>query len=131
MTRRVPLPTDADVVAALAQLRQDNPATVTVRALAERVGLTNPTFWRHFPVIAQDLADQRRAASRARPQPTTGQVTRGDGADANLRLRAETATLRDQIDLAAAHIQRLTLENHTLRTQLEHRDGIAHLPTYP
>lgn len=126
MTRRVPLPTDAEVVAALAQLRQDNPAKVTVRALAEHVGLTNPTFWRHFPAIAQDLADQRRAALRAMPAEP---LETARNVDVERQLRTENAALRDQIELAVAHIQRLTLENHSLRAELERDTQIVRLPT--
>lgn len=127
MTRRVPLPTETEILHALAQLRQDTPGPVTARRLAEHVGLTNSTFWRLFPVIAQDVADQRRAAVRAKPAEPS---ERARWADSERALRAEIAALRDQIDLAVAHIQRLTLENEGLRTQLEDHTRIARLPTH-
>ncbi len=128
MTRRVPLPTNAEVLHALAELRKDSTRPGTVRGLAEHLGLTNSTFWRWFPAIAQDIADQRRTIARAKRAEPSETARR---ADSERALRAENATLRDQIDLAVAHIQRLTLENHTLRAQMEDRAQIARLPPRP
>src|SRR5699024_375673 len=65
MTRPVQLPSEAEVRIAIEELRsatQNN--TITVKQLAQQLGLTNPTFWRHFPDIAQEVADIRRAVRR-------------------------------------------------------------------
>jgi hypothetical protein len=44
------------------------------------------------------------------------------------RLRRTNRELTDQIEVAVAHLQRLTLENHTLREELEHSRKITRLP---
>lgn len=128
MTRRVLLPSETEVQSAAAQLRDASPnGFITVRDLATQLGLANSTFWRHFPGIAQSVADGRRTTVR------TAQIVNEDEDDARVagaeaRLRGENAKLREQLQLAVAHIQRLTLENHALRDQLESQSGVARLP---
>lgn len=126
MTRRVNLPSESEVRAALAQLRAANESgIVTARDLARDVGLANSTFWRHFPEIAQEVADERRTTLRSAPTSPTGSTTNNtpDGA-----LRKENAKLRDQIEVAVAHIQRLTIDNQALRDQLESQTHIVKFP---
>lgn len=126
MTRRVLLPNEPEVRAALAQLRAaDESGIVTARNLARQLGLANSTFWRHFPEIAQEVADERRTTLRSAPTaPADSPNTKArDGA-----LRKENATLRDQIEVAVAHIQRLTIDNQALRDQLEAQTHVVRFP---
>ncbi|WP_280827289.1 hypothetical protein [Mycobacterium sp. OTB74] len=121
------LPTDNAVRSALDRLQAATTSTPpTVVALAKEVGLSNSTFWRHFPDVAQRVADTRRRA----PEPTatsTSAAARFDP-DENRRIRAENSHLREQLAIAAAHIQYLTLENHGYREQLERASEVTRLP---
>ncbi len=126
MTRRVLLPSESEIHSALAKLRAaPGHEAVTARDLARQLGLANSTFWRHFPKIAQEVADENRVTSRA-AQATPANAPRAS--DPNGAPRKENATLRDQIDLAVAHIQRLTIDNQALRDQLEVQANIVKLP---
>lgn len=128
MTRRVPLPTDDDVRVTLARLRDTTPSMLpTVIALAKEVGLTNSTFWRYFPDIAPQVADARRNIPGPVVPGTPTSV--GDAPADSRRLRTENSYLREQLTIAAAHIQYLTLENHTLRDELEQASTVTRLPT--
>ena len=66
MTARVQLPSEAQVRQALTELTAQvgTGPPPTVLALARSLGLANGTFWRHFPEIAREVADQRRTAAR-------------------------------------------------------------------
>lgn len=137
MTRRVALPTEAEVRAELAQISATEPnGAPTVIALARSLGLANATFWRHFPEIAQEVAATRRSAKSV---PTAG-GSAGNGPSGNdraemARLRREKSKLREQLEAAVAHIQHLTLEhqalredNGALREALELARNVAQLP---
>lgn len=138
MTRRVSLPTEAEIREALAELRKCNANNApTVVALAQSIGLANATFWRHFPQIAQEVADARRSAQRSIPpaaaSPTNADAG-GDRAEVT-RLRREKSQLRDQLEAAVAHIMHLTLEhralgeeNRALRRALELERNVLQLP---
>ena len=126
MTRRVLLPSESEVHSALAKLRASTGReAVTARDLARQLGLANSTFWRHFPEIAQAVADENRVASRV-AQAAPANASRASDPDG--ALRKENATLRDQIELAVAQIQRLTIDNQALRDQLEAQTNIVKLP---
>jgi AcrR family transcriptional regulator len=87
----------------------------TVLALARRLGMTNPTFWRHFPDIARDLVDMARAGEPQSTEPSRYEQLRENHA----RLRRKNAQLRHDLELAKASIQRLALDRQQLRQQLE------------
>lgn len=127
MTRPVTLPTREGIQSALTQLRTEADRPVTARALAERVGLTNSTFWRHFPDIAQQVANDRRDRLRQTSETRSPELA-NQSDDHERRLRDENTALRAQLELAVAHIQRLTIENALLREQTESVAGIRHLP---
>ena len=98
----------------------------SVLALARQFGLSNTTFRRHYPEIARELGQIRRA-------PTTA-VTESPAAVEHSRLVARTAELRravqelrQDLELAVANIARLTLDNHHLRTELEHARRITNI----
>lgn len=131
MSRRVTLPTDDDVTAALNALLADAAAQgvrPTVLALASRLGVSNTTFWRRFP----DTARQVRAAAGAvadAADPDAGVDTLtasggpdragGSGAQRLAALSRENQQLHEQLELACAHIARLTLTNQGLVEELE------------
>jgi transposase-like protein len=100
----------------------------SVQALARRLGLTNTTFWRHYPHIARQTADQRRAT----PTPATEPANRIAQLERQLAdLRRANRDLADHLHLAAANIQRLTLDNHQLRQELHAATNIRQLHTPP
>ncbi|MBN8423469.1 hypothetical protein JF531_02940 [Microbacterium esteraromaticum] len=126
MTRRVSLPTSAQVDAAIAAETEHAGRPPAALAVAARLQMSNATFWRHFPQIAQELADNRRKAVR-RAHQQSADAPSDSLAAANARLRTENAHLRDEMKVAAAEVQRLTLENHNLQTEHEHNARITPL----
>lgn len=118
MSRAVHLPTEAAVQVASADVREEaalQGRRPTVTALAGRVGLTNATFWRHFPHLARDLVDSTRLTSGVVPSASC----MPGPADRVASLVRENRRLTDHLDLTVANIARLTLENHQLRQALE------------
>ena len=130
MTARVQLPSEGQVRQALAGLAaQPGAGQPTVLALARSLSLANGTFWRHFPEIAREVADQRRTAARLGHTTSARQQPGDNNPPSELaRLRRTNRELSDQIEVAIAHLQRLTLENHTLREELEDSRKITRLP---
>lgn len=127
MTKRVNLPTEAAVRAAIVDLNSDNGEPTTVVALARHLGLSNSTFWRHFPELAQEIADARRAAHGLRPPEVAASDDR-EAERAITRLRDMNLRLTSDLETAIACIRGLTIENQTLRSELEAFAGIARLP---
>lgn len=109
MSRRVPLPTDHDIVVARDQLvaDADGGSTSHGRRTRRRLGLTNTTFWRHYPAIARELTDTTRRTSD----------TRSDAGSAGA-------------DQAVARIATLARDNQSLREHLDPR-CCQHRPTHP
>ncbi|WP_372672731.1 hypothetical protein [Amycolatopsis kentuckyensis] len=134
MTRHSCLPTDNDVRAALEALCVEGETTTggppTVIALARRVGLANTTFRRNFPTIVAEigriLEDRGKPASSQRGSTTLQRLT-----EQNARLRHINRELTDQLALAMATIQRLCLDNHQLRAELEGVCNVGHISTRP
>lgn len=127
MSRRVDLPSTEQVRATIRDLSAQSPDSVlTVKALAQHLGLTNGTFWRHFPDVAQAVADERRSALR--PGMKLPPATTERKEETEVRLRGQIALLKSEVALAAAQVQRLTLENHALREHLEAEKTIIHIP---
>ncbi|MFF1744971.1 hypothetical protein [Streptomyces mirabilis] len=132
MTRRVDAPSEVRVRAALEELRRRAGANSTqpsVLALARTLGMSNTTFRRHFPDIAQEI-------TAIRSTPTTpevsGEPTRRDRLVArNAKLKRRNRELTETLELAACHIQRITLENQKLREQLEAATGVTRLTSIP
>jgi hypothetical protein len=121
VTRRIALPTAKDVERAIKDLTASTGKPPTVLAIAVHLGLANTTFRRHFPDIVADVVTGLR-------QSRTGtSLTANDSAISrfdqlkldNNKLRRNNHDLAEHLDLAIANIQRLTLENHHLRQQLE------------
>ena len=120
MTR--PTPDRAHVLAEFEKLRRETTGTrVSVLALAKRIGLANTTFRRRFPdVVAQITAEQGTSPLQ---RPATSAPNSDD------QLRQRNRELREKLELAVASIQRLTLENHRLRTELEAARGVISIRT--
>ncbi|HWL76507.1 hypothetical protein [Microbacterium sp.] len=129
MTRAVPLPTETEITAVVEALTREDPSRPpAVLAVAARLGLSNATFWRRFPQLAQTLADTRRVALRDRARTPERPVHELPVAEL-ARLRNDKARLVNEVRVAAAEVQRLTLENQALRTQLEQSSGVIPLHT--
>jgi hypothetical protein len=127
MTRRVPLPTAADVEQARTAILAEAAAgrRPSVVALARRLGLTNATFWRHLPDIARQVANQRRTLAARTIAPAASA-----GREAQLAsLRRTNRNLTENLALAAANIQRLSLENEALRRELGATRNVMQLRT--
>lgn len=127
MSRRADLPSRSTVQRALYELLDETSAEgvrPTVVSLARRLGLANTTFWRHFPDLANQIRENARTPSPA--SPTSAAALRM----AELERRYAEAVrdnrnLRDNLDLAVANIQRLTLDNRQLRQALETQQKIT------
>jgi len=122
VTRRAELPTDEMVQHAKTELLAEADAAgtrPTVIALARRLGLTNPTFWRHFPDTARGVAGLARSPAPAAQSAVTVSGGLTDLKDRNAELRRANRRLTEHLELAVANIQRLTLDNHQLRQELE------------
>lgn len=130
MSARVPLPSATEVQQALTELSaQPGDEQPTVLALARSLGLANSTFWRHFPEIAREVAENRRSTAGAdHTADAHGQPSDDRPTIENARLRRQNRELAGQIEIAIAHLQRLTLENHALREELEQSRTSTRLP---
>lgn len=127
MTQRIILPSAATVRQAPAEMSTpDQVRRPTVVALARRLGMSNTTFWRHFPDIAQQVADARRSTPARSPKHASPEEP--EAAQQTItRLRDERALLTRDLETAVARIRDLTIENKALRQQLESTAGVATL----
>ena len=121
MSRRVDLPDDHAVRTTMTALLDEAAAqgtTPTVVALAKRLGLTNSTFWRHFPDIANELRTTVRVPNPDVPaSPAARRFAELE--QRNAELTRDNRQLTEHLDLAVANLQRLTLDNHQMRQALE------------
>lgn len=134
MSRRVELPDEHRVRQARDALLAEATASDTrpsVIALARRLGLTNTTFWRHYPQIAREVADARNAPALSTDPGDTGREPQPAGThspsvkDKLATLRRENQALHEHLELAAATIARLTLDNNELREALESAQAVT------
>jgi predicted transcriptional regulator len=126
MSRKIELPTIATVEHVRSGMITEAEAAgtrPTVSEIARRLGLTNTTFWRHFPEIAADIAALRRSTPTPRPEPANSHTAR------IAALTRDNQELRANLALAIANIQRLTIDNHQLREKLEQQAKVVHIPT--
>lgn len=128
MTRH-PAPSRDQVLAALATLRQEAETSgrrPSVLALARQAGLANTTFRRRFPDLVAELSNP------SAPLPRPGPISRYEQLkEDNARLRQSNRDLRDNLELAIASIQRLTLDNHRLHNELEAATKIPRIRPAP
>ncbi|MFJ5104866.1 hypothetical protein [Streptomyces sp. NPDC088554] len=130
MSRKVALPSEEQVRQALAECTAEAEATgrqPTVLGLARQLGLANATFWRHFPDIAEEVREAARSHRPAGPG-ARGADHYGELLKKNAALRRANTELAEHLALAVANIQRLTLENHQLRQELEATAKVTVLP---
>jgi AcrR family transcriptional regulator len=121
VTPRIDLPREDHVREVMAEVIADarengrRPAVVT---LARELGMSHPSFWRHFPGIARELVDLARSQGTER-SPGAEPSRLGQIEEDNARLRRENTQLACDLRLAKAVIQRLALENDRQRRELE------------
>jgi AcrR family transcriptional regulator len=96
----------------------DNGRRPSVLAVARQLGLSNTTFRRHFPDLADEISAARRAPDDTTPDES-GISEHARLVARNAKLRRGNHQLREHLDLAVANIQRLTLTVHKLQTELE------------
>lgn len=129
MTRKVDLPTPEQLATAIQHLRdaaQLHGHRPTVTALAQQLGLSNPTFWRRFPQEAAQIAALGGAHTAIR-QPETFSPANATHNDQVAALSRENRQLKQHLEHAIANIARLTLENHQLQRDLEAATKITRL----
>jgi transposase-like protein len=131
VSRRVDLPDDHAVRTAMTGLLDEaatEGTTPTVVALAKRLGLTNSTFWRHFPDIANELRTTVRTPNPDAPaSPAARRFAELE--QRNAELTRDNRQLAEHLDLAVVNLQRLTLDNHRLRQELEAASKITRIDT--
>jgi AcrR family transcriptional regulator len=98
----------------------------SVLAVARQLGLSNTTFRRHFPDIAEEVGDTRRTPP-AGPADAGGPSAHDKLVARNAKLRRDNRQLREHLDLAIANIQRLTLQNHRQQQALESHAKITQI----
>jgi AraC-like DNA-binding protein len=125
VTRRTVLPSHDDVQLAIKRLTETTGKPPTVLALARHLGLANTTFRRHFPDITTELTQQRSPAPAGADPVAASRFEKIQRENAELR-RAR-CELAEHLELAIANIQRLTLDNHHLRQQLQAATKVTHI----
>ena len=114
MTRNDPDVSDALVRKRFQELTiacEEHAKRPSVLELARTLGLSNTTFRRRYPDIAQEIADLRRT-----PIPEAARQTDEVRLAArNAKLKRENHKLKQQLQLAVAQIQRLSLHNALLQ----------------
>ncbi|MFD5478551.1 hypothetical protein [Streptomyces hawaiiensis] len=104
---------------------QNEGSRPSVLRLADSLGLSNTTFRRHYPEIAQEISSRRSAAASSttclEPSAHDRLVAR------NAKLRRRNRQLTDQLKLAAAQIQYLALTNARLQEALEAQAKVTHI----
>ncbi|MFE3989921.1 hypothetical protein ACFXPR_36065 [Nocardia tengchongensis] len=93
-------------------------------ALAKHLDLPNTTFRRNFPDIATGL--QRRRVQSEQEVPSAASKFELL-AQENQALKTTHQDLTEHLELAAANIQRLTIENHQLRRALEAAGAVTRI----
>jgi AcrR family transcriptional regulator len=130
MSRKIDLPAEQHVRAVLADMlaeAAEGSAKPSVLALARRLGLSNATYWRHFPDIAAEVNQTVSVAvvPASSEHPCLG---RSEEQAAHIaRLRRENARLTDQMEAAFGHLRQLTVDNAQLRRDLEAACAITRL----
>jgi transposase-like protein len=129
MTTSARMPSQSQVRQAFTKLveqARNNGHRPSVLALARQFDLSNTTFRRHYPQIVNELAQIRRTpAIEHTDSPAATEHTRVIAR--NAKLRRDNRQLREDLDIAAANIARLAIDNHRLRQQLEQAQRITNI----
>ena len=112
MNRPAALPTRDEVHHAITAITESLGKPPSTLALAKHLGLANTTFRRQFPDIAADL--NRIRSAEPGPENVQHSSPYQELKQHNAKLRRDIEELTMHLELAAANIQRLTLENHRL-----------------
>ena len=123
MRPRSPLPTHDEVQEAITALTQATGKPPSTLALAKHLGIANTTFRRQFPDITTDLS--RAPSSELAPQDDQRPSPYKQLQKKNAQLRRDIEELNTHLRLAAANIQRLTLENHRLRRERDEASRVT------
>jgi hypothetical protein len=104
----------------------DNGTRPSVLALAAKFDLSNATFRRRFPDLAKEISTARtdpepRADAVKRPSPYEVLAAR------NAKLRRANRSLTENLQFAAAQIQRLAMDNARLREALEASSNVTRI----
>lgn len=132
MKRRPDLPTLDDIRNAIDDITETTGRPPTALALAKHLGVPNTTFRRNFPDLTAQLRQQRTRSE----QGTTHATDRFQRlVQENQALKATNQDLTEHLELAAANIQRLSIENHQLRQAIEAVGNITRIgarkPSHP
>lgn len=122
MTRSTDHPDTASIDAAIEHLECATGRVPSVLTLARHLGLANTTFRRRYPDIVVRLRTSPLTAPDIEPRQVDSDVT---------RLRQRNRELSDTLALAVSSIQRLSIDNRSLRQQLEEATAVTHLPRRP
>lgn len=95
----------------------------TIAAVERRLGITHPTFYRHY----SDLINEYFRPRATRHIRAVERVSSVEHDTTERRLRQEIADLRKTIGLYGEAIRQLALENDALRTQLDEAGNITNL----
>ncbi|MER7673574.1 hypothetical protein ABTY61_34640 [Kitasatospora sp. NPDC096128] len=94
--------------------------------LAAEFDLSNTTFRRHFPDLAKEIS-----TARTNPEPRADAVKRSSPYEVlparNAKLRRANRSLPENLQLAAAQIQRLAMDNARLRETLEASSNVTRI----
>lgn len=126
--RQTQLPTTVDVYAAIRAVSEATGRPATAFAVARRLAIPNTTFRRNFPGIVSELKRRERSADPSMDGASEAAFHRLK--KDNARLRSELRDWKDNCELAIANIQRLALEIHDLREELEALTGTASIDKY-
>ncbi|NGY65086.1 hypothetical protein G7043_39855 [Lentzea sp. NEAU-D13] len=123
MSHHVPLPTEAQVRAAIDTARAETGRTPSALALATRLGLANTTFRRNFPEVCAELASTPRADADTGAADAYTRLQ-----EDNARLRCRNRELTEHLELAIATIQRLAIDNSRLHAALAEAQQVTRMP---
>lgn len=123
MTARSASPTNDEVRHAIATLTDTTGKPPSVLALAKYCGIANTTFRRQYPQITAELkSDCSTEPGRQDDQHSSPYQ---ELKNRNAKLRREVENLHANLELAAANIQRLTLEVHRLRQERDEASRVT------
>ncbi|WP_157124493.1 hypothetical protein [Nocardia pseudovaccinii] len=99
----------------------------SVLAVARQLGMSNTTFRRHFPDLAHEIGEARRAPQPQLFKRSPAEADQTRLAARNAKLRRDNRRLREHLGLAVTNIRHLTLTVHRLRTELEVASNVTRI----
>lgn len=111
MARRVVTPPTEDILAAYEAFVEQGHLP-SVLQLSQQLGISNSTFWRRYPELAQVIVQNRRSGF-----PHTSSEPSASTSVSNPDNSGVYSQLRRQLELALAQVQVLSIENADLRKE--------------